>query len=131
MLAQSSYEYVLNTISSYNNIEASKSTPQYGFNRGLKEFGQLGYEATVNELDDNLLGMGAVQMLKPSEINKNIRYEAQNYLMFLKIKRCGKIKARGCVDGRPQREYISKDESSSPSVSIYALMTSLLGFNLL
>ena len=48
------------------------------------------------------------------------------YLMFLKRKRCGKIKARGCADGRPQREYLSKDESSSPTVSIYALMTSCL-----
>jgi hypothetical protein len=74
---------VLNTISSYNSIKASKSTPQYGFNRGLKEFGQIGYKATVKKLDDNLLGMGAVRMLKPSEINKNIRYKALNYLMFL------------------------------------------------
>jgi hypothetical protein len=125
-LAQSSQAYVLNTITSYSNIEASKSTPQYGFNRGLKEFGTVGYEATVKELDDNLLGMGAVKMLKPTEITKNIRYEALNYLMFLKRKRCGKVKARGCADGRPQREYISKDESSSPTVSIYALMTSCL-----
>jgi hypothetical protein len=68
--------------------------------------------------------MGAVKMLNPSEINKNIRYEALNYLRFLKRKRCGKIKARGCADGRPQREYILKDESSSPMVSIYALLTS-------
>jgi hypothetical protein len=70
--------------------------------------------------------MGAVKMLMPSELNKTIRFEALNYLMFLKRKRCGKIKARGCADGRPQREYISKDESSSPTVSIYALMTSCL-----
>jgi hypothetical protein len=82
-LAQSCQAYVLNTITSYSNIEASKSTLQYGFNRGLKEFGELGYEATVKELDDNLLGMGAVKMLKPSELNKNIRYEALSYLMFL------------------------------------------------
>jgi hypothetical protein len=119
-LAQSSQAYVLNTITSYSNIEASKSTPQYGFNRGLKESGELGYAATVKELDDNLLGMGAVKMLKPSELSKNIRFEALNYLMFLKRKRCGKIKARGCADSRPQRVYISKDESSSPTVSIYA-----------
>jgi hypothetical protein len=125
-LAQSARAYVLNTIASYSNIEASKSTPQYGFNRGLKEFGTMGYEATIKELDDNRLGMGAVKMLKPSEINKNIRYEALNYLMFLKRKRCGKTKARGCADGRPQIEYISKDESSSPTVYIYALMTSCL-----
>ena len=124
--AQSSHAYVLNTIASYNNIEASKSTPQYGFNRGLKEFKDLGYEATVKELDDNLLGMNAVKMLNPSEVNQHIRYEALNYLMFLKRKRCGKIKARGCADGRPQREYITKEESSSPTVSIYALMTSCL-----
>jgi hypothetical protein len=126
VLAQSECAYVLNTITSYSNIEASKSTPQYGFNRGLKEFGTPGYEATVKELDNNLLGMGAVQMLKPSEVNNKIRYGALNYLMFLKRKRCGKIKARGWADGRPQREYISKDESSSPTVSIYTLMASCL-----
>jgi hypothetical protein len=79
----------------------------------------LGYEATVKELDDNLLGMGAVKMLEPSELNRTIRCEALNYLMFLKRKRCEKIKAQGCADGRPQREYISKDESSPPTVSIY------------
>jgi hypothetical protein len=70
--------------------------------------------------------MGAVKMLKPSELSKNIRFEALNYLTFLERKRCGKIKARGCADSRPQREYILKDESSSPKVSIYALMTSCL-----
>jgi hypothetical protein len=68
-------------------------------NRGLKEFGSLGYEATVKELDDNLLGMGAVSMLSPSNVNKKIRYEALKYLMFLKRKRCGKVKARGCAGG--------------------------------
>jgi hypothetical protein len=125
-LAQLAQAYVLNTIASYSNIKASKSTPHYGFNSGLKEFGSLGYEATVKELDDNLLGMGAVSMIAPSDVNKKIRFKALNYLMFLKRKRCGKVKARGCADGRPQREYISKDESSSPTVSIYALMTSCL-----
>jgi hypothetical protein len=94
----------MNTIATYNNIEAPKSTPQYGFNKGLKEFGSSGYEATVKELDDNLFGMGAVQMLKPSEIGRTIRFEALNYLMFLKPKRCDKVKARGCADGRPQKE---------------------------
>jgi hypothetical protein len=92
-------------------------TPQYGFNRGLKEFGELGYEVTVKELDNNLLGMGAVKMLKPSEIDKNIQYEALNYLMFLERKRCGKVKARGCANGWPQREYITKYRFSSPTVS--------------
>jgi hypothetical protein len=100
-LAQSSHAYLLNTIASYSNIKASKSTPQYGFNKGLKEFGTTGYEAAVKELNDNLLGMGTVQMLKPSEVNKTIWFEALNYLMLLKRKQCGKVKARGCANGRP------------------------------
>ena len=42
--------------------------------------------------------------------------------MFLKQKRCGKIiKGRGCADGRKQRLYKIKEESSSPTVSIEAL----------
>ena len=47
--------------------------------------------------------------------------------MFLKRKRCGKVKARGCADGRPQREYnITKLESSSPTVKTHALFLSCL-----
>jgi hypothetical protein len=118
--------YVLNTIASFTNFEASKSTPQYGLNRGMKEFGELGFEATMKELDDNLMGMGAVRILEPNEVNKDVWCEALSYLMFLKRKRNGTVKARGCADGRPQCEYISKDHSSSPIVSIYALMVSCL-----
>jgi hypothetical protein len=81
----------------------------------------------MKELDDNLIGMGAVRMLKPNEVNKeDIWCEALSYLMFLKRKRDGTVKARGCDDGRPQREYISKDDLSSPTVSIYALTDDIL-----
>ena len=34
------------------------------------------------------------------------------------------MKGRGCADGRPQHEYISKEESLSPTVSIYTLFGS-------
>ena len=43
--------------------------------------------------------------------------------MYLKRKRDKSIKARGCADGRKQREYISKQESTSPTVSTPALIT--------
>ena len=46
--------------------------------------------------------------------------------MFLKRKQSGKMKARGCVNGRSQREYITKEESSSLTLSLYALMGSCL-----
>jgi hypothetical protein len=42
--------------------------------------------------------------------------------MFLKEKRCGQIKDRGCAHGRPQREHMRKEETSSPTVANEALM---------
>jgi hypothetical protein len=76
--------YVLSTIASFTKFEASKSTPQYGFNRGMKEFGELGFETTMKELDDNLIGMGAVQMLDTSEVIKEVWTSTLSYLIFLK-----------------------------------------------
>lgn len=49
---------------------------------------------------------------------------ALTYLMFLKWKRTGKMKARVCTDGRPQQEYIGKEEARSSTVSIYVLFAS-------
>ena len=44
------------------------------------------------------------------------------YLMFLKQKRCGKIKGRGCADGIKQREYLNKGKTSAPTVVNESLM---------
>ena len=44
--------------------------------------------------------------------------------MFLKQKRCGRIKARGCADGRAQRRYINKDETRGPTVNIESVLIS-------
>jgi hypothetical protein len=46
------------------------------------------------------------------------------FLMFLKEKRDETKKARGCADGRPQRIYTNKEDTSSPTVSIEAIMLS-------
>ena len=57
---------MLSAITTYNNIDSLhglRSTPQYGFNWGMKEFEQAGYDATVSKLSDNLIGMNAVDML--------------------------------------------------------------------
>jgi hypothetical protein len=49
---------------------------------------------------------------------------ALRYLMFLKEKRCGTIKGRGCADGWKQRDYMTKQETSSPTVATEALLLS-------
>jgi hypothetical protein len=54
---------------------------------------------------------------KNGVIRKPSVWDDVGYLMFLKRKRCGKIKARGCADGRKQRRYATKDDAASPTVS--------------
>ena len=53
-------------------------TPQYGFSRRLTE---------------NLIGINAVKMHTRNEITKDTYYNALSYLVFLKRKRIGMVKA--------------------------------------
>jgi len=50
--------------------------------------------------------------------------KAIRYLMFLKEKHNGTIKARGCTDVRLQKEYMAKADTSLPKVSLEAMMMS-------
>ena len=100
------------------------STPQYFFDRGIQIFGKSGYDATMKELRDNLIGMEAIEALPPEHVDDQVRSRAMRYLMFIKRKKSFEIKSRGVVDGRPQRDYISSEDAYSPTTSIYALMTS-------
>ena len=121
------HEYMVGSvIRHYGNLEASLSTPQYGFEKGIKIFKEPGYDATVKELDKNLIGRNVMNMLPARSITHDMMKMSSGYLMFLRRKRCGKIKARGCADGRPQREYITKLESSSACVKSHALFRSCL-----
>ena len=110
----------------YLQIEASKSISQYGFKKGLKLFADERYQAAKDKLELNLLGRGCIDMLSWKDLTWDIRKRALGYLMFLKRKRSGKMKGRGCADGRPQRDYITKKESSSPTALLYALMGPVL-----
>ena len=74
----------------YVEIEASKSTPQYELRKGLKLFGDEGYQAAKNELEVNLLGRDCIDMLSWKDLMWDIRKKVLGYLMFLKRKRSRK-----------------------------------------
>ena len=78
-------------------------TTQYGVSR-FKNFKEERYKVTVSELNDNLMGLNTVKLLDKKEIPKDVGSNALSYLMFLKKKRSGNIKAYRCADGRPQRK---------------------------
>ena len=79
-------------------------------------------EATKRELEENLLRMNVVIMIKKDNLDKNLCINALTYLMFLKRNMSGAVKAHDFADNSPQREYIGKEETNSPTVSIYVLM---------
>jgi hypothetical protein len=88
--------------------------------KGLKAFGASGAEAVKNELQQ-LHDRRAMVPKAANMLSKDEKRAALQYLMYLKQKRNGKIKGRGCADGRKQRVYKSKEESSSPTVAIESL----------
>ena len=94
---------------------------QYPVKRGLEIFGEKGSEAVMSEVGQ-LDKMGVIEPQDASSLSRNQKRRALPYLMFLKQKRCGKIKARGCADGRRQRIYKSKEETASPTVAIESVM---------
>ena len=98
-------------------------TEQFNVNKGLKVFKEKGEEAVLAELQQ-LHDRKVLNPKKWHELTYQQRKMALQYLMFLKEKRSGKIKARGCADGRSQRAYTPKEEASAPTVSIESVMMS-------
>jgi Reverse transcriptase (RNA-dependent DNA polymerase) len=96
---------------------------QVSMRKVLKLFGDKGREAVETELQ-RLHERQVMQPVAAESLTEEQRRWALAYLMFLKQKRCRKVKGRGCADGRKQRVYTAKEEASSPTVSIESIMLS-------
>ena len=62
---------------------------------GLKLFGSAGISAVKAELQQ----LHDLKVMEAKPLTMTQKREALGYLMFLKRKHNGKIKARGCADG--------------------------------
>jgi len=65
-----------------------------------------------------------MEPIQKEDLTMEDRQKALRYLMFIKEKRDGAVKARGCADGRPQRQYTDKEYARSPTVSLEGIMMS-------
>ena len=95
-------------------------TPQMSLKAGLRIFGDDGVRAVEKEMHQ-LHDRGAMIPVHKRSLTSEQRKEALAYLMFLKRKRCGKVKGRGCADGQKQRAYIAKEEATAPTASTEAV----------
>jgi len=92
------------------------ATPQMSMKKGIKVFGQDGVAAVKKEM----LQLHERKVMSPKhakELTPEQKQEALAYLMFLKWKRCGKIKGHGCADGQKQRAYTAREDAASPTVA--------------
>ena len=93
---------------------------QYHMNKGLKLFGDRGIQAIKKEMMQ-LDQMDTIAPVQPKDLSAEERDRVLEYLMFLKEKRNGIIKGRGCADGRKQRQWTDKYDSSSPTAFLESL----------
>ena len=101
-------------------IAVSACFTQMSARKGIERFGQLAVAAMLKEYKqlNDLLVFGAVS---PESMSEEERRRALRAINLIKLKRCGKVKGRTCADGSVQRGYISKEDSSSPTISLQAL----------
>ena len=99
---------------------ATHCCPNTLLKKGLKVFGKAGAEAVTKEVQQ-LHDRGVLEPKHFGELTREQRVRALAYLMFLKQKRDASIKGRGCADGRKQHDWMTKEDSASPTVANQAL----------
>ena len=80
---------------------------QHNMKKGIKLFGDAGIDAVLKELQQ-LHDRKVLEPVNAKEMTNEEKQGALQYLMFLKQKRDGVIKGRGCADGRKQGAYTNK-----------------------
>ena len=98
---------------------------QMSATRGIKLYGEKAIAAMFKEykqLDD----LEVLGRINPDNLTLEQKRKALRAVNLIKIKRCGKVKGRTCANGSVQREYVPREEASSPTLSNEALMAILL-----
>jgi hypothetical protein len=98
---------------------------QMSVKAGLKMFGHEGAVPVMKELKQ-LIVMDVIKACFAHKQTQEQKRKALWYLMFIKEKRCGCIKGQGCANSCKQCIYKTKEETSSPTVSVEALFLSCI-----
>ena len=88
---------------------------QYNLKAGLRHFGEKGIDSAKGKLTQ-LHVMDTWVPEDPTMLSRAEKVKALSSLMFLKEKRSAKVKGRVCLNREPQKLYIHKEDTSSPTV---------------
>ena len=94
---------------------------QYMLGKGLKVFPDDGPTACKVELKQ-MHERKCFKAIAIAELTRRERVRAQEGLMLLTKKRSGVIKGRLAYNGKKTRDWISKENTSSPTVGTHSIM---------
>jgi hypothetical protein len=103
--------------------EGASFAQQYLLNKGLKIFRQKGQDASKKEMDQ-LHRRSCFTPKSIAEMTQMERRKAQQQqaLMFLGEKRDGTVRGSLVYNGKPTREWLSREDSASPTVALESIM---------
>ena len=93
--------------------------------KGIKVFDHRAITPVLSEFSQ-LNDMKVVDLLDPNTLTSQYKMDDIRTVSLLKEKRSGALKGRTCADGSKQQIYVAKEDSSSPTVSTEALITTLV-----
>jgi hypothetical protein len=101
--------------------EGALFAQQYLLNKGLKVSGQKGHDASMKEMNQlyrrNCFTLVSIKKMTQAEERK-----AQQALMFLGEKRDGTIRGSMVYNGKPMREWLSREDSASRTAALESIM---------
>ena len=92
---------------------------------GIKKHGQAARDALTAEFAQ-LDHKGAYEPRHATSLTETQRNSALRIINLIKEKRNGRLKGRSVADGRPQRAFYSKDETSSPTATPESVLLTAL-----
>jgi hypothetical protein len=98
---------------------------QLSLKSGLKQWGDKAYAAVTSEMKQ-LHFRNTFRPKDWSKLSKTRRQTVLESHMFLKEKRDGSLKGRTVAGGNKQRDYISKEDASSQTVTTEAVLLSCI-----
>jgi len=116
-------------VHNYNGSDTHRIVVDLMFNqmtasKGIKLFGERAILAVLEEYRQ-LYNMEVFSRINVDKLTMKQKRQALRSINLIKEKRCGKIKGSTCVDGSSQRAYVSREEATSPTVSLEGLLTTL------
>ena len=100
------------------------TSQHYTVKQDIKKWGNKGYSSAIKEIGQ-LHSRTCFTPLKLRNLTPEERKKAMGAVTFMIEKRDGTIKTRMCANGSTQRVWMDKEDKSSPTVSLEALMISV------